>query len=742
MQYPSGGNAGEAASLPVTNSARTPALAGFNELAVARPQANAGGFDAHEIWRVLQKWWWLITSLAIAGLIAGVIVSLLIAPAYRARSIIEVNPESGREMKVGQSESVQVNSREFLQTQAGLLESRALAERVSRALNLGSNEVVVDQDLPASQRTAEAADILQDTVSITPARDSRLITIAAESNDPVLAARIANGFAENFIQLGMERNYEATAYARRFLEQRLASTKARLEMTERQLVAYAKQQGIISLSASPKDGGNAGEQSVEAASLTALNNALAEARAQRITAEQRYRQSAGNRSTTEVVQNPAVQALTTERAKLQAEYAQKSGIYQPDYPEMQQLQARIRALDRSIGQTSGGISGAVRSEYLAAVGRERALQGRVDGLKQALLNLRERSIQYNILQREVDTNRSLYDALLQRYKEVGAAGGSIGANAVSIADRAQVPTAPFRPDFPLNIIVSLILGLIVGIAAAFGLEWVDDTIKTPEDLKTKLGLAPLGVIPMITDEVDVREKLEDLRSPVSEAYQSVRAALQFSTDHGIPRSLLVTSTRAAEGKSSTSLALANTIAALGRTVLLIDSDLRKPTFRGPSSSNAGLSNLLAGSADLRKSIHPTTIEGIYLLPAGAIPPNPAELLATGRMAEILQEASGLFDNIIVDGPPILGLADAPMLSSVCEGVVMVIESGGVRRAAAFNSISRLRAADAHILGGVLTKFHAKKSGYGYGYGYGYGEDAYAYEEGETAKKQIELVKAA
>jgi capsular exopolysaccharide synthesis family protein len=293
----------------------------------------------------------------------------------------------------------------------------------------------------------------------------------------------------------------------------------------------------------------------------------------------------------------------------------------------------------------------------------------------------------------------------------------------------------------LNVAIGLVLGLIMGLGTAFALEWIDDTIKTPDDLTGKLAINPLGVIPKAGPDGDLRELLEDPRSPVSEAYQSVRAALQFATDHGIPKTLLISSTRAAEGKSSTALALAQTIARLGASVLLIDADLRKPTFRGPSSSTEGLSTLLAGSDKIKEVIHPTDMEGLSLLPSGAIPPNPAELLASDRFSKILAEVSQFFDYVVIDGPPVLGLADAPLLSSMCEGTLMVVESGGIRRAAALNAVNRLRAAGARMMGGILTKFDVKRTGYGYGYGYGYGGDAYAYAEGETPKKQIELLKS-
>lgn len=719
-----------------------PAHTGLRDVALAGAGPSQQRFSLNELWRIVAKWWWLIAAITVACLLAAVVMSLLIKPEYRASATLEINPEGVQVVQMGELEPMRTGDREFLTTQAGLLRSRSLAERVVRSLNLANNENVVDPTSDRTGRESQAADVLEQSITVNPTRDSRLIELSVESVDPELAARIANAYADNFIQSNLERRFEATSYARNFLEQRLGTVKGRLEASERQLVAYAQQQGIITLNVDSGSGeGGRSEQSIDAASLVSLNEALSQARADRITAEQRYRQSQANRSTTEVLNNPTVQTLTAQRAQLQSEYQEKLGIFQPDYPQMVQLRSRIQSLDNAIRQETNNVSGAMRSEYAAAVARENALQGRVSGLKSGLLNLRERSIQYTILQREVDTNRSLYDALLQRYKEVGVAGG-VGANVVSVVDRAQVPSAPFKPNLPLNIIIGLIGGLLLGFGSAFALEWMDDTIKTPDDLTSKLGIAPLGVIPAAPKGEAVQQHLGDARSQISEAYQSVRAALQFSTDHGVPKTLLITSTRAAEGKSSSALAIAQTLASLGASVLLVDADLRKPTFRGPSASSEGLSGLLAGSDNLQQCIHPTELEKLFLLPAGQIPPNPAELLASGRLALILAQAGEMFDHVVVDGPPVLGLADAPLLSSQCEGTVMIIESGAIRRVAVLNAIARLRSADSRIMGGVLTKFSATKAGYGYGYGYGYGDDAYAYRQGEEPKKQIELLKSA
>ena len=730
--------------VPLDPKGRMPANTGLGEVAFAQPGRAESRFDINEIWRIITKWWWLIAAIAIACLLAAIAISLMITPVYSARSTIEVNPEGVQVVKMGEVEQAGLGDRDFLNTQVGLLRSYSLAERVARSANLANDENIVNQELPRQQRERIAAGVLAGTVQVEPQRDSRLITIGVESTDPQLAAQVANAYAENFIQATLERRYEATSYARNFLQQRIASVKERLEESERALVDYAQQQGIITLNVDTGTGATPGaEQTIDAASLVSMNQALSQARAERIAAEQRYRQSSGAQANASVINNSTVQALQQQRAQLEAEYQQKLGLYKPDFPEMVQLRNRIDTLAREIAtqsrQVAGSASDTLRTDYQAAVARENALQARVNGLKAGLLDLRERSIQYTILQREVDTNRSLYDALLQRFKEVGVAGG-VGANVVSIVDRAQVPGRPFKPNLPLNIAVGLFIGLLLGFGTAFAIEWIDDTIKVPDDLTGKLGLSPLGVIPAVGKNVAVREQLEDPRSQISEAYHSVRTALQFSTDHGVPRSLLVTSTRASEGKSSTALALSQTLASLGATVLLIDADLRKPTFRGPSASSQGLSSLLAGSSTAAECIHPTQLERLFLLPSGPIPPNPAELLSSGRLREILDDVLTRFDHVVIDGPPVLGLADAPLLASGTEGTLMVIEAGSIRRAAALNAVNRLRAADARLMGGILTKFKATKVGYGYGYGYGYGEDLYAYREGDEPKKQIELLK--
>lgn len=741
MNEQSGGFPAKGAIARARQDAFVPAT-GLREMVLSGPGVAAKPtVDISEIWRVITKWWWLIAGIAVASVLVAVGVSLMMEPLYRAEATIEVaNDNAQQNVQVGQNQPLQSQDSEFINTQVGLIYSRSLAERVARGLNLANDPAVVDQSV-AGDRSAIATAIVQESINAEVERDTRLIKLEAVHGDQELAAKIANSYAEMLSRSNLERRFEANSYARNFLEQRINTIRSRLEQSERQLVAYAQRQGIVSLNIDTGSGGGSrSEQTVDAQSLTQVNSALQQARTERIAAEQRFLQAQGSGAVTEIIANPIVQQLTQQRAQLQAEYQEKLGTFRPDYPTMVQMRTRIEAIDQAIAEQGRTVSSSLRNEVEAARAREAQLQGRVDNLQSELLDLRERSIQYTILQREVDTNRALYDALLQRYKEVGVAG--VGVNLISIIDRAQVPGTPFSPNLPFNLIVGLLAGLVVGFGSAFALEWLDDTIKTPNDVLEKLNIPHLGLIPSSAKGTSIQEELQDRRSHLAEAYQSVRTALQFSTESGIPRTICVTSTRAAEGKSTTALSLAYSMASLGSSVLLIDADLRKPTFRGSSSQAEGLSSLLAGSEELETCIHPTDQENLCLLPAGRIPPNPAELLASGRFALLLQRAMHRFDHVVIDSPPVLGLADAPLIASVCEAAVVVIEAGAIRRPAALNTVNRLRAVDANILGGILTKFNATKSGYGYGYGYGYGDDAYAYREGDEPKRQIELLKGA
>jgi capsular exopolysaccharide synthesis family protein len=687
------------------------------------------------IWRIISEWRWLILASAAAGIAAAIIITLLMTPLYRAVAVLEISPPSVEVMENSKAKSGG-DDKAFLATQYGLLQSRSLAERVTQDLNLAAKPELVAQTIDRPTRQKIATGILMRDFDVDPVPNSRLVAISFSSPSPQLAQQITNSYADNFINTNLERRYAASSYARTFLERQIARIKGELEKSERSLVAYAQQQHIINT-----EGGLPGQSSdvgsLQGSSLVALNSALAAAQTRRIAAEQKYREARGA-TAGDVISGTA--DLRNQKATLEADYQEKLTQFKPDYPEMIRLRNKIEALDRSIRSegsvVAGGRTTTLLADFRAAAAEERSLQARVNQLQGSVLDYRGRSIQYNILKREADTNRALYEALLQRYKEIGVAGG-IGTNLVSVVDRAEMPGGAYSPNLMLNLLFGLGLGLAAGLGAALALEFINDTIKTPDDVREKLQLASLGVIPRKKGNDALAEELKDQSSAISEAYFSLRTSLQFSTDSGAPKSLLITSTRASEGKSSTTLALAQNFARLGNRVLLIDGDLRKPAFVTGVEQSEGLSKLLTNTEPTEKSVLQTQFENLSLLPCGPLPPNPAELLASPRLRSILAEAIEQYDMVIVDGPPVLGLADAPLLSAACRGTLLVVESGKTRTKAAVDAINRLRAAGGHIVGAVLTKFRAQSHGYGYGYSY----EPYRYGGISNREREIRLIAA-
>ena len=695
--------------------------------------------------RIALKHRWLILGAFLAALVIGVAVTLLSTRIYTASATLQIDRQATQVLEdadVAPAESM-IAGEEFFQTQYGLLRSRSLAERVVDSLGLATSEAFLQQmkiDPPradagsaaerASRRREAVLKAVQSNFGVSPVRGSRLVDISFDSPDPNLSARVVNAYAEAFIQSNLERRFESTAYVRDFLEERIAQTKSRLEDAERQLVAYAGEQQIINLSESTEP--NAQQESLVSRSLGALNASLAQAQAARVAAEARWRQanSSALMSLPEVLQNPAIQRLSEERARVSAEYQQKLSIYKPDYPEMQQLNARLAELDQEIAGIAGSVRASIRAQYEVAANEERALQAQVNGLKNDVLDLRDRSIQYNILQREVDTSRTLYDGLLQRYKEVGVAGG-VTANNISIVDRAQAPNRPSKPNLLLNIAIAGLLGLGLGVLAALLIEALDETLEKPEDVEEKLGLPVLGVVPLLDKGIAPTAALADVRSGFSEAYYSIRTALQFSTPDGAPASLLVTSSRPAEGKSTTAYAIALNLARIGRRVLLADGDLRNPSMHRVIGvdNDVGMSNLLSGNGELPALVKPTPQQGLDFLACGPLPPNPAELWGGDRLRSVLESATHAYDHIVIDGPPVLGFADAPLLASAVQGTVLVVESKQTRRAQARGALRRLTIGSTHLLGVILTKFNVKATRYG---GYDYSYD-YHYGPGEASR---------
>jgi succinoglycan biosynthesis transport protein ExoP len=692
--------------------------------------------------RTFWRWKHVLIGTVLVAAVIGIVTTLLMTPLYTAKATIEIAREADKVVQTGDvSRESGATDLEFYQTQYGLLRARSLSERVARELKLaddpkffamfgeqidGVPKGTVVTRLTASGRDGrvrQAGKILLDNLEVSPIRLSRLVTIGFTSPSAALSAKLTNAWATNFIESNLDRKFQATSYARKFLEQRLEQLRQRLAETERQLVQYAADQQIINLPGQQGANGSTSERSIVVDNLTALNSELSVAIGERIRAESRIGKGASAGAVTEALTNTAIGSLRQKRAEIASEYARTLIQFEPQYPAALALASQIKELDRSIANEEGRVQASLNTNYRDAMARERDLQTQVEGLKSGLLSVRQRSIQYNIYQRDVDTNRQLYDALLQRYKEIGIAGG-VGTNNVSVIDNAVQPQRPSQPRFLINLALALGIGLVLGVAAILLLDQIDETISDPAALPQTLNIPLLGTIPKSVGEAPI-ELLNDRKSSLVEAYLALQTNLGFTTGHGMPRSLSVTSTRPAEGKSTSAYAIALMLARGQRKVLLIDGDMRSPSLHRLLDvvNDKGLSNLLAGSDEIDAMILTPENVGFSAILAGPQPPNSAELLIGDRLGTLLKTLSTRFDHIVIDSPPVMGLADAPLIAGQVEGTVFVVEAHAVRSRAVRTALARLADAHAHILGALLLKFESRRGqlGYGYDYGYGYGQ---------------------
>ena len=689
-----------------------------------------------QIVSIIRRRKWIVIGSVVAAVLIGLLATLLMTPQYTAEATLEIQRETGSFVKVeGAAQKDNVVDQEFYQTQYGLLQSESLAQRVATDLRLYDDRAFFamfgikpdavfgkpgGKAASRAERIRAAGGLLLAHFVVRPERLSRLVNITFTSPDAGLSKRVVDAWSADFIKVTLERRFDTTAYARNFLEGRLAQLRTRIDESQRRLVDYASREGIVNLPATAGTAGSPGtpERSLAADDLSALNQELALATADRIKAESRLSGRGG--AVVEALGNPAINSLRQKRAEVAADYARMLVQFEPGYPPAQALKSQRDQLDQSIAREEARVQGSLTQNYQAGIERERAVGDRVNQLKSGVLDLRRRSIQYDIYQRDVDTNQQLYDALLQRYKEIGVAGG-VGVNNISVVDAAERPQYPSSPHMKINLALALLAGLMVGAGIAFLLERIDQGITDPSEVEANLGVPLLGTIPKVSLD-DPADALRDIKSSMSEAYISLQTNLSFSTDHGVPRSLAVTSSRPAEGKSTTTYALAYLLARQRRRVVLIDADMRSPSVHHlvDIKNDIGLSNYLAGDDALDAMIRASGTDMLSVLTAGPQPPSAPELLSSGRMAQLISTLSASYDHVIIDAPPVMGLADAPLVASQVEGVVFVVESNATQRGVAAVAINRLIATNTNVFGVVLTKFDAKRANYGYGYDYGYG----------------------
>jgi polysaccharide biosynthesis transport protein len=674
---------------------------------------------------------WLILSSALVFAALGGVRTALKTPLYVATVRVQIERESTKILEGGSTAPTETDYRnDFLRTQYQLLKSRAIAERVVSTLHLADDESLFRPHqvsllgiltgppqvelAPVAVRQEMAAAIVAGGTTISPVTGSRLVDISYVDTNPARAQNITNSYADAYIASNLDKRFEANAYAKTFLEDQIQQLKVRLEDSEKALLAFAEHEKMVEVT---------DKTSIAENNLAAANAALGQLISERMKNEQQWRQvdNASAINLPQLLSNSVIEVLRGQRKALETEYQEKLENFKPAFPAMIQISRKIKEVDRQLAAEVDTIRKSLKALYESSSLQEIEMKARIETLKAEVLDLQKKGIQHNILKREVDTNRGLYNNLLQRYKEVGIASGA-GTNNIFVVERATMPGGPFEPNLPHSVMVSLALGLGLGAALALLLEMLDDRVRAPEEIEQLSKLTTLGVIPRLPAGEEMDEALKDPKSSLMEAYRSLGTALQFSTGSGLPRSIAVTSTGPGEGKSTTAVAIARYFAQMGLKVLIADADLRRPTLHTKLKchNTCGLSNYLTGAALPPELVQKTDHPNLAFMPSGPLPPNAADLLSGTRIYSLISTGVEVFDLIIFDSPPVLNITDAQLLASAAAATVFVVGAGEKAKGAIRSALNQLQLARVIPIGTVLTKFNPRQVGYGYAYDYGYG----------------------
>jgi len=737
--------------------------------------------DLLDYWRVILKRKWVFISFAGSLILFTGIFSFLAIPQYRSTTTVMIEDDASRMFSIDDtfaSRAPVMRDLRFFNTQLRLIKSKSLAERVVRRMSLQThpefNSSRQTKSLPSliknfitlkwlssrkevdksgSDQNAAAgpysaiASTIRNKITIDPIRDTKLVEVSFTFSSPRLASEIVNTLAEEFINFSTEKRYENTQQASDFLSEQITSLRTDLAAKEMEMQKYGEEKDLVFLNDQESSAVNA---------FADLNHAYTAARIERIQAESTYREIQGLEPDRlpEFINNDTMQLLNAEYKRLKSEYEEKSRIYKPDYPSQVQLKARLDSMGDEIRKAVEG----AESEYRTALSRERNLLRTLNAQRNDVSQMKSDAILYNSLKIEVENIRSTLSSLIEKQSEalISSRLGGIKASNISIIDMAEISRFPISPRKKLNLLVALIFGLCGGIALCFGLEYLDNTIKGPEDIERISKLPSLGVVSYISNEVlknkDLQSYGEDFSKIenslpeisqvelinhlypklfISEDYRTVRTSLLLSHADNPPKSIVFTSSLPAEGKTCTCANLAVSFAQLDKKVLLIDTDLRKPRMHRifDTKNNKGLSGYLAGKQDFNDVKFLTSIKNIWLVPSGLIPPNPAELLNSKRMGYLLEEVKNDFDIILVDSPPVLAVVDSVITSSLVDTTVMVIKSGKTTTKNFAGAYEELKRAKVNIAGVIFNEVKIGKDGYNYMSYYNYSRtDYYASEE--------------
>jgi capsular exopolysaccharide synthesis family protein len=722
--------------------------------------------DLRDLLDVLIRRKWIVISTLIFIFFTVALITFAMTPQFKARGSMKVSAQSSNLTKFDSLEGNALKTMEFQQTQVKLLQSEQLALRVIELLEL-SQSIVFNPNagdkasetgahgLLASIKNFVRADESTDSISIlsddakqqilldkiltsfetrfkvSPVRNSELIEVSFETPDPSLSAEIANAAMDEFINMHMDGSMQRSRDASRFLGKQIQAAQIKLEKSEIELQKFARKIGVVSLD--PK-------LNMVYRQMEEFNEALAKARSAKISAEARYEQvnEMDLKEFAQLSQSSLVQDLRSKYAILKSEYEDLGITFKPEFPKMLKIKARMEELIKRVEAEKKNIINAIKTDFKTAVRTEEDLAEQAELQKQRALDLEEKATQYKIYEREVESSKNIYQSLLERSKEIEATVGAAVTN-IQIIDRARPPLFPYKPRVALNLLLGIVLGLFSGVGVAFLFEYFDNTIKSPDEMVDRFHIPVLGLIPYAKEAVDDRKNMalkffQDPRSPVAEAFRTTMTSVRLSVADDPPKVILITSVLPGAGKSSLSSNACLSYLAEDETCLLIDCDLRKPSLHRifkNGEKGKGLSSVLSGMSKLTDVISKTEFDGLDFISSGPLPPNPAEMLSSKRMRQLLNLATNKYDKVILDGPPYQGFAEILVLANMVDGVILIAVEGDTPREGVRHFRKALTNVGGRILGAIINK-SGKKKGFGYGSYGGYKYYAYNYEYGKES----------
>lgn len=734
-------------------------------------------FHLANYWAIIVKRRRLIAICVAVCLAGAALASILAKPSYKASAILSVEKDRGSPTDIkSMDQSAPGYDPEYLPTQIRLIKSRQIAERVVRRLNLVAVPEAIEKKSGFFRKPGETAVTASDAVTAralkvqgstdaAPIRGTNLVEVSSVAASPQAAADIANAMADSYIDWNVEARFRSVDETSQFLSAQIQQLRKELDGREKQLLAYGRQKDIVA--AEPNS--NSTMQN-----LQTLNSDFATAVAERVAKEARYKeiQNAPPESVVDMVSSSSIAQQRNEQARLEREYAEKLNLYKPEWPAMQQLKIQIdrgrQHLDSVIRETVAQARETARTDYQTALRREASMKGVLGAQKSEAMNVNSNAVEYNSLKVEVETKKGLLDSLLRRQGETEVMGRLRGGGIsnIRVVDRALPPLSRFSPSYRQNALFGLLSGAFLGIGLSFFLSFLDRSLRSADDVERHLQVPALGVIPSVggtaakknpypygrglsrgksADPAAEEVAIELLpyrqpRSLIAERYRAFRTSLLMSQAGGL-KSILITSAFSREGKTATAVNLAVVLAQLGKRVLLLDADLHRPRLHEifQVSNRTGLVSILAENLDPERAVARTEIPDLFLVPSGPSTPNPSGLLSSESMGSFLDLARLNYDYVILDGPPILPVADSLVVGHKTDGAVVCIRGGETPREAVAKACAKLRRSGVRILGAVLNNLVEEPDAYGKDYNY---DDSYYAGEPVQAQKKGSAVVAA